>query len=238
MIERAGRVQMSSQTAVIASGQNSMRDEIKRAATRMLTLRGYRGVSYGDIAHELGITTTNIHYHFGPKARLVATVMNEYIDQLGGRFRQIWTAPATTLAAKVDACVAFNCEAFTRLNPLGNEGNSWSLITRLSAEGEALDEPMRERITAFRRDIHASAIIGMEHAVTNGELRADAPCPQLGRLMASCFLYAVHIARDSGGFHGLAQHYAAQLDLIERSWGAAPPNAPKSRQRDRGRVSY
>lgn len=203
-----------------APGRVPMRDEIKRVATRLLMLRGYRGVSYGDIAQELEITTTNIHYHFGPKARLVAAVMHDYIEQVGGRFRDIWTAAGPGLAAKVEASVAFNREAFTRLNPSGDEGNSWSLITRLSAEGEALDDLMRERIVAFRRDIHASAIQGMEQAVASGELRADAPCAQLGRLMASCFLYAVHITRDNGGFRGLSQHYAAQLDLIERSWGA------------------
>ncbi|WP_424811313.1 TetR/AcrR family transcriptional regulator [Roseococcus sp. YIM B11640] len=210
-----------------------MRDEIKRVATRLLMLRGYRGVSYGDIAQELEITTTNIHYHFGPKARLVATVMHDYIEQVGGRFRGIWTAPGVRLSTKVESTIAFNREAFTRLNPTGGEGNSWSLITRLSAEGEALDDLMRERIVAFRRDIHASAITGMEQAVAAGELRPDTPCPQLGRLMASCFLYAVHITRDSGGFRGLTQHYATQLDLIERSWGSktndlvAPENAPQ-----------
>jgi TetR/AcrR family transcriptional repressor of nem operon len=196
-----------------------MRDEIKKVAARLLTLRGYRGVSYGDIATELEITTTNIHYHFGPKARLVAAVLADYIEQVGGRFRLIWTAPDTSLARKVEDSVTFNREAYTRLNPTGTEGNSWSLITRLSAEGEALDDVMRERIVAFRRDIQASATIGLEAAVRNGELRAETPCKELGRLMASCFLYAVHISRDSGGFRGLSQHYAAQLDLIERSWG-------------------
>lgn len=208
-----------------APGRVPMRDEIKRVATRLLMLRGYRGVSYGDIAQELEITTTNIHYHFGPKARLVATVMHDYIEQVGGRYRGIWTREGAGLAAKVEASIAFNREAFTRLNPQGNEGNSWSLITRLSAEGEALDEVMRERIVAFRRDIQASAVTGMEQAVAEGELRAEAPCQQLGRLMASCFLYAVHISRDSGGFRGLSQHYAAQLDLIERSWGTGVARA-------------
>ena len=114
-----------------------MRDEIKRVATRLLMLRGYRGVSYGDIAQELEITTTNIHYHFGPKARLVATVMHDYIEQVGGRYRGIWTDAGLGLAAKVEATVAFNREAFTRLNPRGDEGNSWSLITRLAAESGA-----------------------------------------------------------------------------------------------------
>jgi AcrR family transcriptional regulator len=208
---------MSQQTET--PGRVPMRDEIKRVATRLLTLRGYRGVSYGDIAHELEITTTNIHYHFGPKTRLVATVMHDYIKQVGGRFGGIWTSVDMGLSAKVEATVAFNREAFARLNPHGDEGNSWSLITRLSAEGEALDDLMRERILAFRRDIQASAVTGMEQAIAAGELRPEAPCQALGRLMASCFLYAVHITRDSGGFRGLSQHYAAQLELIERSWG-------------------
>ncbi|MCW8087549.1 TetR/AcrR family transcriptional regulator [Sabulicella glaciei] len=202
-----------------------MRDEIKRVAARLLTLRGYRGVSYGDVASELEITTTNIHYHFGPKARLVAAVLADYIERVGGRYRAIWTSPATTLAQKVNDTVAFNREAFVRLNPTGTEGNSWSLITRLSAEGEALDDVMRERIVAFRRDIQASAAVGIETAVRNGELRPETPSQEIGRLVASCFLYAVHITRDSGGFRGLSQHYAVQLDLIERSWGAAHPKA-------------
>jgi TetR/AcrR family transcriptional repressor of nem operon len=196
-----------------------MREEIKKVAARLLTLRGYRGMSYGDIATELEITTTNIHYHFGPKARLAATVLADYIEQVGGRFRTIWTAPETSLARKVEDTIAFNREAYTRLNPKGTEGNSWSLITRLSAEGEALDDVMRERIVAFRRDVQASAAAGLEAAVRNGELRAGTPSRELGRLLASCFLYAVYISRDSGGFRGLSQHYAAQLDLVERSWG-------------------
>lgn len=200
-----------------------MRDEIKRVAARLLTLRGYRGVSYGDIASEIEITTTNIHYHFGPKAQLVAAVLADYIARVGGRYRAIWTSPATSLARKVDDTVAFNREAFTRLNPIGNEGNSWSLITRLSAEGEALDDVMRERIVAFRRDIQASAAGGIDAAIRNGELRPETPSQDIGRLMASCFLYAVHITRDSGGFRGLSQHYAVQLDLIERSWGLGHP---------------
>lgn len=196
-----------------------MRDEIKNVAARLLTLRGYRGVSYGDIASELEITTTNIHYHFGPKARLVATVLADYIEQVTGRHRAIWTATDSSLRQKIEETVAFNREAFSRLNPLGNEGNSWSLITRLSAEGEALDDVMRERIAAFRRDIQASAAIGVEIAVRNAELRPETPSQELGRLLAGCFLYAVHISRDGGGFRGLSQNYATQLDLIERSWG-------------------
>ncbi len=203
-----------------------MRDEIRKVAARLLTLRGYRGVSYGDIATELEITTTNIHYHFGPKARLVAAVLADYIEQVGGRFRTIWTAPDTGLARKIEDTVAFNREAYTRFNPTGTEGNSWSLITRLSAEGEALDDVMRERIAAFRRDIQASATAGLEAAVRNGELRAEAPCRELGRLVASCFLYAVYISRDSG-FRGLSQHYAAQLELIERSWGLSSETRPR-----------
>ena len=210
---------MSDETLPAPPIRAAMRDEIKRVATRLLMLRGYRGVSYGDIARELEITTTNIHYHFGPKARLVATVMHDYVEQVGGRFRRIWTAPEQALSAKVEATIAFNREAFTQLNPRGDEGNSWSLITRLSGEGEALDELMRERIITFRRDVQASAVAGMELAVASGELLPDAPCQQLGRLMASCFLYAVHITRDAGGFRGLFQHYTAQLDLIERGWG-------------------
>jgi AcrR family transcriptional regulator len=195
-----------------------MREEIKRVATQLLTVRGYRGVSYADIADVLKITTTNIHYHFGPKSGLVAEVLDEYVGLTGSRYRKIWTSDKASLRAKVKATTNQNREAFMRVNPTGTEGNSWSLTTRLASDWETLNETMRERILGYRRDVQFCAIIGMQQAIANGELKADAPAEDLGPLMASIFLHAVHITGNSG-MRGLARHYQAQLDLIERAWG-------------------
>ena len=110
---------MSDETLPAPPIRAAMRDEIKCVATRLLMLRGYRGVSYGDIARELEprrpISITILDPKRGSSRRRWA----HHVEQVGGRFRRIWTAPEQALPAKVEATIAFNREAFTQLNPQG-----------------------------------------------------------------------------------------------------------------------
>ncbi|MGK8890307.1 TetR/AcrR family transcriptional regulator [Burkholderia gladioli] len=61
-----------------------MREKIKQVATELLISRGFNGTSYGDIATRLGVTTTNIHYHFGNKQALVDEVVADYVAEAQG----------------------------------------------------------------------------------------------------------------------------------------------------------
>ena len=65
-------------TATSSAGRaGSMRNSIKAVATELLIKNGFHGTSFRNIADRLEITTTNIHYHFGNKEKLVEEVTRD-----------------------------------------------------------------------------------------------------------------------------------------------------------------
>jgi AcrR family transcriptional regulator len=56
------------------------RQRILRAAARLYALRGYEGTSIREIAAAAAVTKPLVHYHFGSKAELFATLLRESID--------------------------------------------------------------------------------------------------------------------------------------------------------------
>ncbi len=115
-----------------------MKERIKRAATDLLIRNGYRGASFADIAKPLGITTANIHYHFGNKQRLVEAAVTDYVAGSLAGHQRVWLDEATTLRAKLRAVVAFNRARYRRFNRGKTAGRPWSLIARLRLEGEVV----------------------------------------------------------------------------------------------------
>lgn len=47
-------------------------------AERLVQVRGFNGVSYADVAAELGITKAALHYHFASKAELGEALIDRY----------------------------------------------------------------------------------------------------------------------------------------------------------------
>ena len=131
-----------------------MRQRIKKVATDLLIRKGFRGASYGDIASALGITTTNIHYHFGPKKKLVEEVLREYVDGALARHRKIWQDPEANLSEKLDGVVTFNMERHRKFNRAGIGGRPWSLIGRLRLESDLLSPNAREALADFSIYVH------------------------------------------------------------------------------------
>jgi AcrR family transcriptional regulator len=56
------------------------RQRILRAAARLYALRGYEGTSIREIAAAASVTKPLVHYHFGSKSELFATLLRESID--------------------------------------------------------------------------------------------------------------------------------------------------------------
>src|SRR5690606_41472395 len=94
---------------------DQMRKRIKRTATSLLIKNGFRGTSYGDIAAKLGITTTNIHYHCGPKKRVVEVVVHDYGEATLARHREIWLHPVRPVPEKPRGVGEFSSERHGRL---------------------------------------------------------------------------------------------------------------------------
>jgi len=91
-----------------------MYDSIKDVAKRLLIAHGYHKTTFGVIAKELGITTTNIHYHFGNKNSLVEEVVKDYVAGATEGQKNIWLDETMSLQEKVQAEIAFNRNLFRK----------------------------------------------------------------------------------------------------------------------------
>jgi TetR/AcrR family transcriptional repressor of nem operon len=50
-------------------------------AERLVQVRGFNGVSYADVAEELGVTKAALHYHFASKADLGEALIDRYTER-------------------------------------------------------------------------------------------------------------------------------------------------------------
>jgi TetR/AcrR family transcriptional regulator, transcriptional repressor for nem operon len=206
-----------------------MRSAIKRVATLLFTRFGFRGVSFADIALELGITTTNIHYHFGSKLDLVEELLIEQANVVAERYGTIWREPTTGLGKKIERVLTFNQEVYDLHNKPGDDGHPWGLLVRLSADGDALSDRARKRIASLRREIDDSVQAGVKIAVGSGELSDTIPQREVARLFTSLLLYGPFITRDAGGIQGLRVAHHTLLDLVTRAY-------PSQRREQAGRI--
>lgn len=199
------------------------RDDILVVAIDLFTRHGFNGVSFADIARPLGMTTANIHYHFGGKLGLASAALEAYAGQVTERMRGIWCDENRNLESKIAATIAFTQDSYNRFNADESPGRAWSLLSRFASDADALNDGIREQIFAFRRDAHAFIGQAVDIAVKTGEFRVNAPRAEIARILTSTFLYAPHVARDTGGFTGAIQNYAAVHNMLRAAYGSAAP---------------
>lgn len=180
--------------------ETSMRDNIKELAKKLLIAHGYHKTTFGVIAKELDITTTNIHYHFGNKNSLVEEVVTDYVQSATSKQQAIWLDTRKSLQEKVEAELAFNRSLFKKFNPTGKTRKPWSLISRLRLESDVLTEPTRAALTGFTTDVRAAVEFAVERAISVGELKADAPKDDLVLLLTHLVDSLSGFAQDAGGF--------------------------------------
>jgi TetR/AcrR family transcriptional repressor of nem operon len=62
---------------------NDVAIAIMDAAERRMRSGGFNGFSFREIADEVGVKSSSVHYHFPTKQRLAAAVVRRYTDRLG-----------------------------------------------------------------------------------------------------------------------------------------------------------
>jgi AcrR family transcriptional regulator len=196
-----------------------MRQKIKRVATDLLIKHGYHGMSFGKVASRLGTTTTNIHYHFGNKIRLVEEVLDDYVKNTLDRHRQIWLNENATLVQKIRDAVEFNRERHRRYNRGSFGGNSWSLIGRLRLESDVLSEPARKSLQSFTEGLQAAISSAVERARRNRELTADAPVEDIAFLLVNIVNSSSVFTRDAGNFERLEKFFDTFIRFIRHAYG-------------------
>lgn len=188
-----------------APKKSSMYDSIKELAKKLLIAHGYHKTTFGVIAKELGITTTNIHYHFGNKNSLVEEVVKEYVAGAIEGQKKIWLDETMSLQEKVEAEVAYNRNLFRKYNPGGRTRKPWSLIGRLRLESDVLTDEARAALAGFTVEIHAAIGSAVEHASRSGELKRDTPKEDLIFLLTHLVDSLSVFAQDAGGFERVEQ---------------------------------
>jgi TetR/AcrR family transcriptional repressor of nem operon len=192
---------------------------IEEVATRLFILHGYNGVSYLDVARELAVTHSSIHYYFRTKALLAEAVLRRVADTTLGAMKGIWADPESSLRAKFVGTRDWMHAQFLQSNPTGKGGRPWGLLSRFSLEADALSTPMRRilRASLDRLEEHVNA--GVRAAVGNGELAADAPVAPIALQIVSLMAVTGPMTRHASGFDRVDELMHWSYVVIARAYG-------------------
>jgi AcrR family transcriptional regulator len=191
-----------------------MKERIKAVAIGLLIRNGYRGASFANIAKPLGITTTNIHYHFGTKQRLVEAAVKDYVSGSLAGHQKVWLDGTTTLRAKLHAVLAFNRARYDSFNRGKVAGRPWSLIARLRLEGEVAGAGVRSELSRFTEVLHRDVRQAVQTAFDRGELKPDAPLDDIAFLIANIVNSSGVFTQDAGNFERLEQLFATVENIL------------------------
>ena len=139
------------------------REAILAAARATGQARGYGGLSFRDLAAEVGIRSASLHYHFPTKADLGAAVARRYWEDSKARLDALWEE-----CGDPAACLARYPALFRRA--LVDE-NRMCLCGFMAAEHDDLPEAVRAEVRAFA-DIHVAWLLKV--------LRAGGPAADAG----------------------------------------------------------
>ncbi len=121
--------------------ERDMKSTVLDVAERMIRLRGYNGVSFREIADDIGIKSASVHYHFPTKGALGVAVAARYTQ----RFMQI-LGPADDMSGTVS-------DVQSRVHKLSRkslmEDDMMCLCGILGAEVADLPEEVRTQTRRF-----------------------------------------------------------------------------------------
>lgn len=218
---------LTAHKVVASTSRSGMREKIKQVATKLLIKHGVHGTSFRDIANDCDITTTNIHYHFGSKQKLVEEVLQEYVDAATTRHRSIWFDNSLTIQEKLRKVLAYNHERYRQFNRGRQQGRPWSLIGRLRLDSGVLSPAARESLSTFTDSVHEAVKAAFLNAVESGEIPPEAPLADLALLVMNLVNSSSVFTQDAGSFERLEQFFGAFerviVDLyLTRSKGTSP----------------
>ena len=124
-------------------GQTIVVDTAERAldvAEQLVQVRGFNGVSYADVAGELGVTKAALHYHFATKAELGEALINRYTIRFEAALESIDEGG-------MDAPSKISAYAGIYLDVLRQQ--RMCLCGMLAAEYQTLPPPMQQSIVRF-----------------------------------------------------------------------------------------
>ena len=206
-------------------------ERIERVATELFIRNGYHGVSYLGIGKELGITHSNVHYHYRTKAALAEAVLERVARDTLRNTGAIWNDATTSLLQKFVRMRDWTHQSYLQFNPEGSGGRPWGLLSRFSMEADALTPGMRKTIRSTLEQLEEGIRTAVRQAVTSGELEQRAPIEGITLQIASVMYLTGQLTRTAGGFKRLDElmmltgiYKAYGKDIAARlKWAALTP---------------
>ena len=116
------------------------REQIEAAATQAIQKGGLNSVSFRDLAEEVGVKSSSVHYHFRTKADLAQCVVREYTAGFEARLADI-DRSEDTLDGKLQGLAQLFEDVLS--------GEDFCLCGMMAAELNSLDKPTRQALRRF-----------------------------------------------------------------------------------------
>ncbi|MFM2069905.1 MAG: hypothetical protein RLZZ623_168 [Actinomycetota bacterium] len=165
------------------------RTEILEVTCKVVIERGFAGTRISDVAKQLEVSSSLIHYHFDSKEQLLAEAFAHYARKdLAEMEAEITTAP--NALAQLDRVIQ-------NYVPEGSDDVEWMLW--IDGWGEALRNPMMKRISQELDEQTSGLLVGVLQAgVESGEFVCSSPTASAMRLTALVDGLAVQFAAHDG----------------------------------------
>lgn len=115
-------------------------EKVLDVAEHLVQVRGFNGISYADVATEMGITRAALHYHFAGKAALGEALIERYTARFEAALTEI-DQGSSDAAAKISAYAAIYIDVLRQ--------QRMCLCGMLAAEYQTLPPQMRDAVVRF-----------------------------------------------------------------------------------------
>lgn len=197
-----------------------LQSRIEEVAARLFIMHGYNGVSYLDIAKELGISHSNIHYYYRTKAVLAEAVLQRVAEGTIEAMEHVWADREASLLEKFVRMRGWAYDQYLLFNPGGRGGRLWGLLARFSMDADSLNANMRRLLRSTLSKIEEFIASGVQARLDKGELRPDAPVAGITLQISSLVAATGFVTRSASSFDRLDELLRWTYEGIARAYGA------------------
>ncbi|CAN5402327.1 TetR/AcrR family transcriptional regulator [soil metagenome] len=118
-----------------------MREKIMNAGRRMVQAHGYSGLSFRELAKEVGVKSASIHYHFPAKGDLGAALARRYTEDGIAYFNAVLDAPGDPASRLRDYTAVYRAALTSE--------NRMCMVGFMAAEYDELPPEVRAEVDRF-----------------------------------------------------------------------------------------
>lgn len=185
----------------------STRDQILDCAQGLIQTRGYNGFSFRDIASDIGIKSSSIHYYYPGKTDLAVAVASKYRADFMDMTQDLLDSDTTSVAKLQTYADVFEVT-------LKHE-NRLCLCGMLASEVNSVEPELRAEIKAFFDDQHRVLMDILSVGQSKGELRADLQTSETAKSYLAALEGAMMLARVNSTPSDIQQTAQQMIALIK-----------------------